>query len=169
MFSFEIHSDDSIFVRHKMDCMMTYIRKSWKSIVKSEDESREIILDSQRLAKSPQDPYEARMIHIHCRYVKWWFFMILRKRWYFRFTYWAHVHSARAFITNHLVEMGACALRTYQLPEILLSRKSRDWWQFLRFRRIVYSSVKQFTVNRPTGWKLTIPALKAQIRSRKLS
>lgn len=73
MFSFEIHSDDSIFVRHKMDCMMTYIRKSWKSIVKSEDESREIILDSQRLAKSPQDPYEARMIHIHCRYVKWWF------------------------------------------------------------------------------------------------
>lgn len=73
MFSFEIHSDDSIFVRHKMDCMMTYIRKCWKSIVKSEDESREIILDSQRLAKSPQDPYETRMIHIHCRYVKWWF------------------------------------------------------------------------------------------------
>lgn len=146
MFSFEIHSDDSIFVRHKMDCMMTYIRKSWKSIVKSENESREIILDSQRLAKSPQDPYEARMIHIHCRYVKWWFV------WFSGsgdisglltgHTCTPHVHSARAFIMNHLVEMGACALRTYHLPEILLSRKSRDWWQFLRFRRIVYSSIK---------------------------
>lgn len=54
-----------------MDCMMTYMRKCCKSIVKSKDESQEIILDSQRLAKkSPQDPYEARMIHIHCRYVK---------------------------------------------------------------------------------------------------
>lgn len=50
-----------------MDCTMTYITYS----VKSKDESQEIILDSQRLAKkSPQDPYEARMIHIHYRYVK---------------------------------------------------------------------------------------------------